>query len=297
MPHLWHFFSYLDSLSTRIKNEQNMPELPEVETTLLGIKPHILYQTIKSCVIRQPQLRWPIPTDKLVRLNGYRIDSIERRGKYLILTIHDGAILIHLGMSGCLQIVSEDQAINKHDHVDIQFTNHVILRYTDPRRFGAILWAANDPYQHPLIAKLGLEPFAPQFTGEYLHKQAVMRKCPVKSLIMDNKTVVGVGNIYATEALFGAKIHPTTPANKLSLQHMNVLVEQIKAILQRAITQGGTTLKDFLNSDGKPGYFIQQLQVYGRAGLPCLHCRTPIRSMRIGQRTTCFCINCQHDLT
>lgn len=270
-----------------------MPELPEVETTLLGIQPHIQHQMIKACIIRQRQLRWPIPMNMEQQLKGQIIESIERRGKYLIFKVHDGAFMIHLGMSGRLRILQQDVPPAKHDHVDIKFNNHIILRYTDPRRFGAILWISGDVNSHPLLAKLGIEPFDQDFTGDYLWQRARTRSLPIKSLIMENKTVVGIGNIYATEALFLAKIHPATPANALSLDQMNTLVNEIILVLRHAITQGGTTLKDFLSSDGKPGYFFLKLQAYGRVGLPCVQCSTPLKTMRIGQRSTCYCAHCQ----
>jgi formamidopyrimidine-DNA glycosylase len=270
-----------------------MPELPEVETTLKGIKPHIKDRIINKFVTRQKQLRWPIPDDMHTNLAGNSITSIKRRGKYLIFQVKTGAFIIHLGMSGRLRVLHEYTKPEKHDHVDIEFSENITLRYTDPRRFGSILWAGEDPYLHPLISKLGIEPFDEQFNGNYLIKRAKGRRIPIKSFIMENKTVVGVGNIYATEVLFMTNIHPETPAKLVSIQQMNLLAEKIKMILKAAIEQGGTTLKDFLGSDGKPGYFVQKLQVYGRSGLECYKCSTTLKSLKIGQRTTCFCPSCQ----
>jgi len=270
-----------------------MPELPEVETTLRGLIPHIKHQKIKTIVVRQPKLRWPIPTGIQQLLFNQTILDIERRGKYLLFKTHAGTLIIHLGMSGSLRIITTHLPPAKHDHVDIEFTNHVIMRYTDPRRFGAILWAPGDINAHPLINKLGLEPLLSTFSGRYLWQQAQQRKIAIKALIMENKTVVGVGNIYATEALFAAKIHPSTPANFLSEKQATRLVRAIKLILKDAIEQGGTTLKDFVNSEGKPGYFFLKLKVYGRKNLPCVHCREPLQALSIGQRTTTYCARCQ----
>lgn len=270
-----------------------MPELPEVETTLRGLKPHIQHQKIKTIVIRQYKLRWPIPENLPRLLSGQTITNIERRGKYLLFKMPAGTLIIHLGMSGSLRILTTPIPPAKHDHVDIEFTNHIILRYTDPRRFGALLWAPDDLNTHPLIGKLGVEPLTSAFSGHYLWQQAQQRKIPIKTLIMENKTVVGVGNIYATEALFSAKIYPGTPANVLSEIQITQLVHAIKTILEEAIEQGGTTLKDFVNSEGKPGYFFLKLKVYGRKNLPCVFCSEPIQVITIGQRTTAFCKQCQ----
>ncbi len=270
-----------------------MPELPEVETTLRGVQPHIQHQRIKAIVVRQHKLRWPIPHDIQLQLQDKEITHIERRGKYLLFKTSSGTLIIHLGMSGSLRILNHDTPVQKHDHVDIEFTNKIILRYTDPRRFGAILWTIDDVSLHPLIAKLGVEPLEHHFSGHYLLQHASKRTTPIKSLIMENKTVVGIGNIYATEALFLAKIHPASPSKSLSQEQMNCLVKTIKAVLQQAIKSGGTTLKDFVNCEGKPGYFFLELNVYGRVGQPCTRCYLPLETMRIGQRTTVFCQNCQ----
>lgn len=270
-----------------------MPELPEVETTRLGIQPYIENQTITQIVIRQYQLRWPIPCSLPQQLQGKTVKKVTRRGKYLLFEIEQGALILHLGMSGSLRVLKQKILPQKHDHVDIEFTHHAVLRFTDPRRFGAILWTDKESLQHPLLAKLGAEPLTPDFSAKYLWHAAQGRKKSIKSLIMDNHVVVGVGNIYAAEALFLAGIHPSKPAGLVSEIEMTKLVDAIKNILHQAIQQGGTTLKDFLNSQGKPGYFSQQLQVYGRNGLPCPACNRILQSIRLGQRTTVFCSYCQ----
>jgi len=270
-----------------------MPELPEVETTLRGIQPHIQRQLIKQVIVRHYGLRWPIPRHIIQKLQGHKIQQLERRAKYLLLKLAHGTVIIHLGMSGSLRILKQAVSPKKHDHFDIIFADKTILRFTDPRRFGALLWTEKNPHLHPLLNHLGPEPLEKIFSAKYLWQQAQMRKMPIKSYIMDSKVVVGVGNIYANEALFAAGIHPTLPANQLSLAAAQQLVKAIKSILRQAIKRGGTTLKDFLGSDGKPGYFVNQLQVYGRGGLPCLQCAIPLELVRIGQRSTVFCRQCQ----
>lgn len=271
----------------------NMPELPEVETTKAGISPAIVGQTITNVILRAPKLRWPIPATLLNDLPGQQVLTIERRAKYLLVRLANGTLIMHLGMSGRLRVLLQPQPAQKHDHVDICFENGVTLRYTDPRRFGAILWTTKPPLEHELLSRLGPEPFAAKFDGKYLHAKAHNKKTPVKVFIMDAKIVVGVGNIYASEALFAAKIDPRKPANQIDLQQYSELVKHIKRILKLSIKQGGTTLKDFFNAEGKPGYFSQKLQVYGRDKLPCLICNTPISALTIGQRNTFFCSKCQ----
>ncbi len=271
-----------------------MPELPEVETTLRGIQPLIEGQTIQQFMIRVPRLRWPVPRKDLQKLIGYRINQVKRRGKYLLLITDLGAIILHLGMSGRLCILDSAVTANKHDHVDIVFNNGNILRFTDPRRFGALVWTNEpNPLSHPLLKNLGIEPLSRYFTPHFLQRRLHNKNLAIKSALMDQHIVVGIGNIYITEALFAAGIHPTTSAKTLSLVQLKRLVTVIKKILRRAIKKGGTTLKDFLNSQGKPGYFSQALQVYGRAGLPCLSCQASLQSIRIGQRSTVYCSNCQ----
>lgn len=271
-----------------------MPELPEVETTLRGIQPFIEKQTIQQFTIRQSRLRWPIPKANLHKLIGHTVNQITRRGKYLLLTTDLGTVILHLGMSGRLRILDAPITANKHDHVDIAFNNGCILRFTDPRRFGALLWTnETNPLAHPLLKDLGVEPLTRDFTSHFLQQQLHNKSLAIKSALMDQHIVVGVGNIYITEALFAAGIHPTISAKTLSIAQLKRLVAAIKTILRRAIKKGGTTLKDFSNSQGKPGYFSQALQVYGRAGLPCLRCQSPLQFIRIGQRSTVYCSNCQ----
>lgn len=270
-----------------------MPELPEVETTKAGIIPIALQQTISSIVIRAPKLRWPIPQNIAKILPGQKVISIERRAKYLLLNFAHGTLIIHLGMSGRLAALKKPIPAQKHDHVDICFAHGGVLRYTDPRRFGCILWTNTSALEHDLLKDLGPEPLTKDFNGKYLWQQAQNKKAAVKVFIMDAKVVVGVGNIYASESLFAAKIDPRLPAQQVSLEQYTVLASNIKRILKLAIAKGGTTLKDFLSTSGKPGYFSQQLQVYGRADLPCVECQTPIVALQLGQRNTFFCPQCQ----
>ena len=270
-----------------------MPELPEVETTRRGILPHIENQTIVKAIIRERRLRWLIPANLPQILRNKTIIKVERRAKYLLLITHEGTIIIHLGMSGFLNILLEHSPIKKHDHIDLVLSNHKILRFTDPRRFGAFIWTEKTPHEHELLQHLGVEPLSQNFTGRYLHLSAKNRKAPIKSFLMDNKIVTGIGNIYATEALFAAGIHPTAPANSISIERLEKLVKSSKQILRQAIKHGGTTLKDFVNSDGKPGYFSNQLKVYGRAGKKCFVCQSILQSMQIGQRSTVYCKHCQ----
>lgn len=268
-----------------------MPELPEVETSRLGIRPYLLHQKIHKIIVRQSKLRWPIDKD-IVQAEGHLIEDVQRRAKYILIKLAIGWIVIHLGMSGSLRILTENKVAAKHDHVDLVLENGVILRYTDPRRFGAWLWT---PFLKwlPQLANLGPEPLSDDFNAVYLQPLLEKRKVPIKSLIMDNHVVVGVGNIYASESLFMARILPTRLANTLTVVETTRLVQAIKQVLTKSIEQGGTTLRDFAQSDGKPGYFVQQLQVYGRAELGCFICNTPIKSQRIGQRNTFYCENCQ----
>lgn len=277
-----------------------MPELPEVQTTATSLTP-LLAQTVSNVTVYQPQLRWKIPDD-IDTLNGYQLANIERRAKYLILTFQKNVltkqVLLHLGMSGSLQQHPHGMEKRKHDHLILHFRkNRTItqLHYHDPRRFGAVLWL--DEYQGKLLDHLGVEPLEPEFTGAYLYnviynrKNAITR--PIKAVIMEQQVVVGVGNIYATEALFMAGIHPLQPANSISEQHINELANFIREILQRSIEKGGSTLKDFTVGAGETGYFQQTLLVYGKKGLPCPHCETPIEMVKIAQRASTFCPTCQ----
>ncbi len=267
-----------------------MPELPEVETTLRGIAPHIQGRCVTQLVIRQPRLRWPIPAD--LPLLGQKLVRLERRGKYLLLEFERGTALIHLGMSGSLRIVSADEPALFHDHFDIAFGERV-LRYCDPRRFGCLLWEPGDISQHALLRDLGPEPLTDDFTPAYLYQRSRKRTQAVKQFIMDSKIVVGVGNIYANESLFMAGIKPIRKAGALTRKNCEELVEHIKFVLQRSITKGGTTLRDFVGGDGKPGYFQQQLLVYGRGGEPCVNCKKPLKEVRMADRTTVYCVVCQ----
>jgi formamidopyrimidine-DNA glycosylase len=270
-----------------------MPELPEVETTCRGIAPHIEGQRIKQVTVRQPKLRWPVDQSLNQTLTGLVIQSVSRRAKYLLFSTVSGTVLLHLGMSGSLRIMSTDQAAGKHDHIDFVFTDGTVLRFNDPRRFGSVLWTTEPSTEHPLLKDLGPEPLLSEFNGELLYALSRNRKIAVKSFIMDSHIVVGVGNIYANEALFMAGISPARQAGKVSLARYQKLVECTRVVLQQAIEQGGTTLRDFVNEAGKPGYFQLQLRVYGRAGLPCVSCNQPLTDIRIANRSTVFCGNCQ----
>jgi len=269
-----------------------MPELPEVETTRRGIEPHILDKRISSIEVRQPKLRYPVTEGLDERLRGKRIRSVERRGKYLLLNTGDASIMIHLGMSGSLRIVDRRQAPRKHDHLDICFGNKV-MRFHDPRRFGLVLLLDGDPTAHRLLSDLGPEPLSDLFDGAYLYRVSRNRRVAIKNLIMNSRIVVGVGNIYASEALFMSGIHPLRASNKISKARCNQLAGTIKAVLQKAIGEGGTTLRDFLREEGQPGYFAQHLNVYGRAGEPCTRCGKTILGKVIGQRSSFYCTNCQ----
>lgn len=270
-----------------------MPELPEVETTRRGIEPHLQGRRITKVVVRQPQLRWPVPGDLDQLLVGREIGGVQRRGKYLLMPFSHGQLIMHLGMSGSLRIVPAGSAVQKHDHLDIELSSGQALRYTDPRRFGAVLWQPNGEPLHPLLSELGPEPLTDEFDGAYLFQRSRGRKAPVKTFLMDSHIVVGVGNIYANEALFGSGIRPDRAAGRVSLTRYERLAQEVKFVLARSIKQGGTTLRDFVGGDGKPGYFQQQLQVYGRGGEECRVCGTALDEVRLGQRTTVYCRCCQ----
>ena len=270
-----------------------MPELPEVETTRRGIEPHIENNKVSKVILRRKTLRWPITPALSKDLPGETIQSVSRRGKYLLLATQKGCLLIHLGMSGSLRIVESSRAAAKHDHVDVVFANNKVLRYTDPRRFGCILWETEPIEAHPLLASLGPEPLEDNFHTDYLFKKSRRRNIAVKTFIMDSKVVVGVGNIYANESLFLAGISPKRSAGKISKPRYEKLVECIQQVLQQAIDVGGTTLKDFTGSDGEPGYFAQSLHVYGRGGEPCHGCNSTLKEIRQGQRSTVYCSQCQ----
>jgi len=271
-----------------------MPELPEVETTRRGIQPLIQGHTILNVVVRDPRLRWPVPRHLSTRLQGETILDVARRGKYLLLTTHAGTLIMHLGMSGSLRVVGCDTPSEKHDHVDIVLDNQRCLRLRDPRRFGAVLFTESDPAQHELLRDLGPEPLDKAFNAEYLFHKSRKRTACIKAFIMDSHNVVGVGNIYANEALFAAGIHPRRAAGKVTRTQYTLLVQAIKHVLRAAIKAGGTTLRDFTRSDGKPGYFRQSLQIYGRDGEPCPLCGKPISHAVIAQRASYYCTHCQH---
>lgn len=270
-----------------------MPELPEVETTRRGIEPHIAGHTILAVIVREPRLRWPVPENIHQILSGKTIVRVKRRAKYLLLDTGSGHLILHLGMSGSLRVLATDTPAEKHDHIDILFSNGQRLRYTDPRRFGAVLWSESPLHEHKLLKNLGPEPLDGEFTPERLYRMSRGKRVPIKTFIMDNKVVVGVGNIYASEALFKAGIRPDRACEKISRSRYERLVEAIKETLAKAIEQGGTTLRDFVGGDGKPGYFQQELAVYGRAGQPCIKCGTLIQTIKLGNRSSCFCPHCQ----
>ena len=270
-----------------------MPELPEVETIRLGISPHIIDQEIKDVVIRNRNLRWPIPAALKKHLLTQQIQRIDRRGKYLLYYTKHGCMIMHLGMSGSLRIVDKEIKPEKHDHLDILFASEKILRFHDPRRFGSILWTKKDPLQHKLIIHLGPEPLSKDFNGKLLYQRSKKRTQAIKNFIMDSHNVVGVGNIYASESLFLAGINPKREAGNISLKRYKCLAEAIKKTLQQSIKQGGTTLRDFVNGDGNPGYFQQQLNVYGRTGQKCKKCKSTIKAIKLGQRSSFYCAACQ----
>lgn len=270
-----------------------MPELPEVETTCRGLSPHLLGKQVKSVTVRQRQLRWPVPGRLEKALPGQEILSLSRRAKYLLVGTGAGTLIAHLGMSGSFRMVGPDNIAGKHDHVDIALGSGWILRYNDPRRFGCMLWTRGDPLRHKLLKALGPEPLEPGFNGQYLYQAARGRKLSIKPFLMSNQVVVGVGNIYASESLHRAGIHPRRPAGRVSLARMEALAGEVRLVLTEAIEAGGTTLKDFVREDGQPGYFAQSLLVYGRAGNPCNRCGETIRQEVMGQRASYFCPGCQ----
>lgn len=273
-----------------------MPELPEVETIRAGIAPHISGKIITRVLLRNGHLRWPVVSNLNDILSGQQIISVSRRAKYLLLHTAQGCLIIHLGMSGSLRIYTAGTApaAQKHDHADFMFDDGTVMRFHDPRRFGAILWFAGIPECHPLLASLGPEPLGSDFTAGYLRRAVQQRQRAIKPILMDNHVVVGVGNIYANEALFQAGILPTRVAKKLHRYEYELLVSAVRDVLQRAILAGGSTLRDFVNSDGRSGYFQQQYAVYGRAGEPCRRCGHEIIKITQAQRSSFYCPQCQH---
>ena len=270
-----------------------MPELPEVETTRRGIAPRLTGQRITTVRVREPRLRWPVSPDLAAALPLAPVDAVERRAKYLLIRTAAGTAMLHLGMSGSLRFVDPDQPLRPHDHVELLLADGGALRFNDPRRFGSLLWIAGDPLVHPLLVGLGPEPLGPAFTAAWLRERTRSRRAAIKTVIMDGHVVVGVGNIYASESLFRAGIRPGRAAGRVTLPQLNRLVDAIRAVLDAAIQAGGTTLRDFYNGEGKPGYFGREIQVYGRADQPCLACGTRVRQRRIGQRSTFWCPQCQ----
>ncbi len=274
-----------------------MPELPEVEVTRRGLVP-LLNQTVKNIVIRNAGMRWPIPAHLPQTLHNQKLLGLRRRAKYILADFENGTLLLHLGMSGRLCLLDRNYPPEKHDHFDIQFHGvdgkaGQVLRLRDPRRFGAVLWAGVMPDEHPLLSVLGPEPLEDGFNAKYLHDGLCTRSAAIKVAIMDSHLVVGVGNIYASESLFRARIHPETPAKQLTLKQCEKLVAEIKATLNDALNAGGSSLRDFFGADGNPGYFQQEYFVYGRKDEPCKVCGKPIQCIRLGQRSTYFCSHCQ----
>ena len=274
-----------------------MPELPEVETTRRGIEPLVVGKLVRQTLVRQPSLRWPVSPELAQMLTGGRITAIDRRAKYLLFNLDrgdqpGGRMMIHLGMSGSLRITSADTLPRKHDHIDVIFDDDTILRFHDPRRFGSVFWLPPGE-NHELLDSLGPEPLSADFDGDYLYERSRGRKVAVKQFIMNSQVVVGVGNIYANESLYLSGIHPARYAGRISRQRYLILASNIRRVLESAIQSGGTTLRDFVREDGTPGYFRQQLNVYGKAGEPCKGCGRLLRESRLGQRTTVYCAYCQ----
>ncbi|MCK8602076.1 bifunctional DNA-formamidopyrimidine glycosylase/DNA-(apurinic or apyrimidinic site) lyase [Desulfoferrobacter suflitae] len=270
-----------------------MPELPEVETIRRCIAPEITGQTVTRVIVRNAALRWPVPVELARSLPGQRVIAVERRAKYLLIQTEGGTLIMHLGMSGTLLVRRNQQPADKHDHLDLVFGNGKILRFNDPRRFGCALWTTEPPDQHPLLAALGKEPLEDGLTAQYLYEQSRGRALKIKEFLMNSRIVSGIGNIYANESLFAAGIHPNRAAGRISLKRYERLTNAIKKVLVNALQQGGTTLRDFCDASGKPGYFQLQLMVYDRAGAPCRICGSAIRRIRSGQRSTYFCRMCQ----
>lgn len=280
-------------LSSSIGPDPTMPELPEVETTRLGLLPHVRGQRISRVIVRECRLRWPVPPDFAPRLKGRTVIDVTRRGKYLLWDCELGFVLSHLGMSGSLRLVRASDPPNKHDHVDFAFDDGSAIRYTDPRRFGAMLWIPGRRTAHPLLDALGPEPLLAEFNADYLAEAARGRSVSIKEFIMNGHVVVGVGNIYAAESLFLAGIHPKRVAGRVARVRLEKLVESIKSTLAKAICAGGSSLRNYVQTSGELGYFQVNAFVYDREGLPCRRCRTPIRAVRQGQRSTFFCPSCQ----
>jgi len=270
-----------------------LPELPEVETTRRGIRPALSGRRVTGLILRERRLRWPVPRGLEDELRGQRVRGVSRRAKYLLIELENGTLIAHLGMSGSLRVVDPALPPLRHDHYDLLLDSGRCLRFNDPRRFGSLHWTREDPGEHPLLAGLGPEPLGPAFDAAYLKRRAARRRTAVKQFLMDQGIVVGVGNIYASEALFRAGIHPRRAAGRISILRYERLVEAVRAVLEDAIREGGTTLRDYVSAEGTPGYFRQQLHVYERAGEPCRRCGTSIRQLVQGQRSSYYCPHCQ----
>lgn len=270
-----------------------MPELPEVETTRRGIEPAVIGQMVVRLIVREPRLRWPVPANLPQLVSGRRVAGLDRRAKYLLLTLPNGTLIVHLGMSGSLRVVAATTPVRPHDHIDIVLESGMCLRFNDPRRFGSFVWTSEEPQSHALLRSLGPEPLSDDFDGTVLARAAKGRRVAIKQLLMNSEIVVGVGNIYASEALFRAGIRPRRAAGRLKQPEFDALAKAVKQVLREAIRAGGTTLRDYVNAEGMPGYFRQKLFVYERAEEPCRVCKTPIRHLVQGQRSTYFCATCQ----
>jgi formamidopyrimidine-DNA glycosylase len=270
-----------------------MPELPEVETTRRGIAPVLVGQQIAKVIVRESRLRWPVPKELARRAQGQRVIDVRRRGKYLLIDLERGTMIVHLGMSGSLRVLTTPTSPLAHDHVDFVTRSGTCIRFNDPRRFGCVLWVESDPLEHALLKSLAPEPLSDDFDAHYLQAAAKGRRIAIKQLLMNSQVVVGVGNIYASEALFRAGVRPKRAAGRLREVEFAAIVRSVKEVLSAAIEVGGTTLRDYINPQGMPGYFRQKLFVYERAGEPCRKCRTTIRQLTQGQRSTYFCPSCQ----
>jgi len=270
-----------------------MPELPEVETIRRGLLPHVVGRTIERVVVRERRLRWPIPRDFARQLEGRAIRAVERRGKYLLLDLGGDRVILHLGMTGRLTLFAPGRPVLKHDHLDLELSGNLVLRFNDARRFGAALWWPRSQDNHALLKHMGPEPFADRFNADYLFRLSRRRSAPVKNFLMDGRVVVGVGNIYAVESLFRAGIRPMRHAGRVTRPEYGKLAEAVREVLDDAIAAGGTTFRDFRDSNGEPGYFVQKLFVYDRAGQPCRNCGAPIKRVVIGQRSSYYCPTCQ----
>lgn len=270
-----------------------MPELPEVETTRRGVAPYVIGQKVTAVRIYDRRLRWPVPRDLSRRLRGRTVDQVDRRSKYLLFRFGADTLIVHLGMSGSLRVLTSPRPRQPHDHVELEFGNGIVLRYRDPRRFGAMLWAPAASAPHPLLASLGVEPFAAEFNVDYLYRATRRRRAAIKLALMDSHLVAGVGNIYASESLFRAGIRPNRPAHRVSRAQLSRLVDAVRQTLEDAIAKGGSSLRDYVDSRGEPGYFQLGYYAYGRARAPCRVCGVSIRSVRLGGRATFYCPNCQ----